>query len=370
VNEWRWMAGRGVLLALALAIMAGMIVSSLGEAQIGQVAHGPDATPNAAPVIPTGSPPPAPPPNVPAPTVLTVVAPLLEAATVSPARPSHPDVMSMRATFEALPAATRTAIVEDLARRYTGVPATPTFGPSPTRAVYPTPDYIRPAGSGRLVSTRDFKVPLPQGIDVAPEQYWGKDLDTGRGLTVLIGSDRATGTQGMIAVFSHEGSAWRDLSPVEYYPMPIPSGPVHVVAATGDQLTLVSTEGLTFTFDVGTRAFTIGEQPLGTASATPSPLPSITPVASPAATATPTAVATAAPAVTATATTAPTLTPTLVPTPTRVPTAAPPPSPPATNLMLPTLVVTASATTLLPTATATPGVGLPATAVATGVSAP
>jgi hypothetical protein len=93
------------------------------------------------------------------------------------------------------------------------------------------------------------------GLDVLPRSYWAEAIDTDHNLTVIAGSDRATDTRGMLAVVTYSvGTPWQ-ANIVGQFRAPAPAGPLRVVGATGERISLISAEGTALYFDVSVPGF-------------------------------------------------------------------------------------------------------------------
>src|SRR5437764_73876 len=103
--EWgKRLEGHWALAGAVSALVLGLGIASLGVAQVGPPAHGPDQTPNAVGLILQGTPPTAQPPD-------TAVIPSAVATPVNPAAEYWGQVQQ---TVQALPVSTQTAIADSV----------------------------------------------------------------------------------------------------------------------------------------------------------------------------------------------------------------------------------------------------------------
>jgi hypothetical protein len=101
-----------------------------------------------------------------------------------------------------------------------------------------------PAGAGTIVESG--LAPFGSGFVVENRWYEQRGAEQ---LIVYAGGSRADPSQGVLAVAltTSRGGG--------FYPTPTKAGSVHVVAAVGERLTLISKNGATFVFDIPTRSF-------------------------------------------------------------------------------------------------------------------
>lgn len=121
----------------------------------------------------------------------------------------------------------------------------------------PTPHTALPhraAGSGIIVETRQAPVPGPLFLG-ENQWYETKGNET---IAVYAGKDRQDPSQGMIVVVVTEAKnpvGSPTASPRATYLTPTKEGSVHITDADGEHLSLRSTSGTTFIFDVASRKF-------------------------------------------------------------------------------------------------------------------
>lgn len=169
-----------------------------------------------------------------------------------------------------------------LALRYAGIPsATPCPFPCPSANV----TYV-PAGAG-FIERRDHALQLFQGCLAHVENRWDERAGDGTIVSVSAG-----GRMGLDCQYTGQGEVLVQLSTraaylIDWYETPTEHGPVRIVSAAGERLTLEAADGTAFVFDVAARAFLGPDgQPIPTATAasadTATPAGSDTPAASPA----------------------------------------------------------------------------------------
>jgi hypothetical protein len=129
-------------------------------------------------------------------------------------------------------------------------PATPPPTPAPTPAGGPITLPQRPAGAGIIVESG--QAPLPGSL-YAIENSWHKPEDGGF-IQVFAGAEREDPAQGIVAVVVATGNG-QPPPPLEVHRTPAKAGAVRVVDADGERLTLRTSSGATFIFDVPARRF-------------------------------------------------------------------------------------------------------------------
>ncbi|MPZ57462.1 MAG: hypothetical protein GEU91_13365 [Rhizobiales bacterium] len=129
-------------------------------------------------------------------------------------------------------------------------PAAPPPTPAPTPAGGPITVPQRPAGAGIIVESG--LAPLPGSV-YKIENSWHKSEGNGF-IQVFAGAEREDPAQGVVAVVVAPGNG-QPSPPVEVYRTPTKAGAVRVVEAEGERLTLRTSSGATFIFDVPTRRF-------------------------------------------------------------------------------------------------------------------
>jgi len=129
-------------------------------------------------------------------------------------------------------------------------PALPPPTPAPTPAGGPITLPQRPAGAGIIVESG--QAPLPGSL-YAIENSWHKPEDGGF-IQVFAGAEREDPAQGIVAVVVATGNG-QPPPPLEVHRTPAKAGAVRVVDADGERLTLRTSSGATFIFDVPARRF-------------------------------------------------------------------------------------------------------------------
>src|SRR5439155_8233370 len=127
--------------------------------------------------------------------------------------------------------------------------------------------FRRPAGDGVILDGPMRAIP---GTRFWYVNRWSRDRGNGQQLMVYAGFDSSDPAQGVIVVIDpadSNGNAIPGVSQVEFFPTPRKDGPVRVVDATGQRLTVSAYGTGTFVFDVPTRTYV---EPVGTLTPTPS----------------------------------------------------------------------------------------------------
>jgi hypothetical protein len=115
----------------------------------------------------------------------------------------------------------------------------------------PTTPVKRGAGAGQIIESRANSLSMA-GDDFVNQ--WSEEIN-GQRLTVLAGSEHQNAYQGiLVIVITPLSNATTRLSR-ERYITPVQFGAVRVVEANGEQLTLATSEGGRFVFDVASRQF-------------------------------------------------------------------------------------------------------------------
>ena len=104
---------------------------------------------------------------------------------------------------------------------------------------------------------------VPGGL-FSGQNYWYEQRG-GNDIIAYAGASKQDPSQGIvwIVVYSSTpgipGGAQPHSNASAPYPTPVKAGPVRVVSAIGEVLTLASDSGQTFTFDVASRTFVSGQ---------------------------------------------------------------------------------------------------------------
>lgn len=164
--------------------------------------------------------------------------------------------------------ATRIAALTAVPQRTIGPDWTPSPITGPTRVPIAIPtNVLYPAGTGMILE--DGMVDLQSKAGSFKNQ-WYKQLDNGE-IRVYAGAEKRAPLQGLIVVSVRMRPQPRS---IESYRTALQVGPVRVVSASGDQLTLRADGGTLFYFDLATRQWV-------TATPGPSPSPMLSPLPSP-----------------------------------------------------------------------------------------
>ena len=128
--------------------------------------------------------------------------------------------------------------------------AAPGFSPLPPA---PSPSFLSPPGS-----ITDAPPPFSSQQFVTQNSWW--DVVGGESYQVWAGSEASDASQGVVIIMagpasdtSHAGNYT-----LQAFPTPTQHGPVSITASTGTVLTLTSSDGTTFTFDVLANAYVGG----------------------------------------------------------------------------------------------------------------
>lgn len=172
------------------------------------------------------------------------------------------DLTTTEASFRKLPAAQQRLYLAR-AQNCVNVLAAPSRTPAFARtagAPVPTvsdsiPKPHRTAGAGTIVESRLAPVP---GVAFKAQNQW---FETKNGVVIAVYAGAGTEqdeNQGIVVVQSqaeHAGGVPAAVPADNMYRTPTKSGPVHITDADGERLTLLSTDGTKFVFDVASRTF-------------------------------------------------------------------------------------------------------------------
>jgi hypothetical protein len=129
--------------------------------------------------------------------------------------------------------------------------------PAPTMAAYPAlpSDWGTPAGDGYIVG---LPPPWP-AMTYVFENAWQSFSADRKMMTIVwagaYGSMQPNADQGVLVVVTNTIVQGKIQSTSQVYPAPTAAKSLRVVSAIGSRLTLTSTDGLTFYFDVPTRQY-------------------------------------------------------------------------------------------------------------------
>jgi hypothetical protein len=254
-----------LLVVIATCIVGVVVVLTIGPpgwAQVGIDAHPVSATPDAVPrsrsaddgaEIPT-----AVPPGIAGAGTEDVAQRASEAAARDPIR-NH--FSAARQTMDALPGPQQTALVQASEASRAAAATVLTLPPGSPTAIPPlAPAVGTPAGTGTII---DERAGPPHVRSIAFRNYWRKDLGPYEHLNVWAGEQfhRETGRtgQGVVLVGTYTHGWGGEIDARDQYPTPQSAGEVRIIGATvgptGDRLTLQSTNGTIFIFDVASRTF-------------------------------------------------------------------------------------------------------------------
>jgi hypothetical protein len=162
------------------------------------------------------------------------------------------------ATPSSLPTADKFAAARELATQVAAIPSATRYWPYPT----PTLDFIptdwppavpyQAAGAGFILT--GAQLGMSSG-DFKDTNMW-LELLPDRTIRVFAGGDGYIGdpTQGLLVISVKTPAPHRVLiGSIETYRTPTEAGPVTVIDAVGERLTLQADDGTTFYFDVATR---------------------------------------------------------------------------------------------------------------------
>jgi len=109
----------------------------------------------------------------------------------------------------------------------------------------------RVAGAGQITESRATSLAVANDDFV---NQWSEDIN-GKRITVLAGSEHANSQQGLLIIVVTSPGNPTTLLSNESYVTPIQFGAVRIVEANGEQLTLATSEGGRFVFDIASRRF-------------------------------------------------------------------------------------------------------------------
>jgi hypothetical protein len=124
--------------------------------------------------------------------------------------------------------------------------ATARAGPTPPTLVFPSPGPTQPPRIGFQTDCESF-----YDERIFYQNCW-RSYGNGQWLTVVVGAKPESQLQGLLGIYTYD-EATQTTSPFSEYPTPSATGTVTITSVTLPRVTLVSTGGTTYIFNVDTR---------------------------------------------------------------------------------------------------------------------